>query len=91
MLSIFAARTYGSHFYVCLTLLDYTQADPAAAAAGVPETLAKMRAEPGMQLLRGVDISAILGFLLGFFGFGCNEVTPHITVYALLHLSNVLA
>jgi hypothetical protein len=33
-----------------------------------------MRAEPGMQLLRGVDISAILGFLLGFFGFGCNEV-----------------
>jgi hypothetical protein len=45
-----------------------------AASEGVFGTIARMRVEPGMQLLKGLDISTILGFLLGFFGFGCNEV-----------------
>lgn len=51
-----------------------TQADPVCACDGVFPTVKRMGGEPGMQLAKGLDVSAILGFLLGFFGFGCNEV-----------------
>ncbi|KAG5189795.1 mitochondrial carrier domain-containing protein [Tribonema minus] len=50
------------------------QADPVCARDGIFPTVQRMGGEPGTQLAKGLDISSILGFLLGFFGFGCNEL-----------------
>ncbi|CAM9199499.1 unnamed protein product [Phaeothamnion confervicola] len=49
------------------------QAEPALGrtAAAAYE---KLKAQGGQQVLKGIDVSAVLGFLLGFFGFGCNEL-----------------